>query len=156
MTAFQILNPFSLAPNDCWNWTGYIRKNGYGQLRVRGDKLPWLAHRYVYSQLVGPLVEGHDLDHLCRNKACVNPKHLEQVTHRENCLRGDSFAAVQARKTHCMRGHEFTPENTWRQPSKQGKGRACKICQKEHNTLYTAIRRSRRQRYAAWKKRIAQ
>lgn len=69
----------------CWLWTGKQHKKGYGLIQVRGKRQR--AHRYVYEQLVGPIPEGLEIDHLCRNKPCVNPDHLEPVTLRENLRR---------------------------------------------------------------------
>jgi hypothetical protein len=101
----------------CWLWTGALDGNGYGQItsgRRGSGHLP--AHRVAYEFLVGPIPDGMELDHVwergCRSTACVNPAHLEPVTHRENVLRGNSPMAQQARQTHCKHGHEFTAENT--------------------------------------------
>jgi hypothetical protein len=94
----------------CWPWRGKMHPEGYGQISVNGR--PEWAHRLAYSLLVGRIPEGLQIDHLCRNRACVNPAHLEPVTARENTLRGEGAGARNARKTHCVRGHEFTPENT--------------------------------------------
>lgn len=96
---------------DCWLWTSEIGRKGYGRLvDPQGRRL--LAHRVVYELVVGPIPDGLTLDHLCRVHACVNPEHLEPVTTRENVLRGQGVAAINAAKTHCSHGHEFTPENT--------------------------------------------
>jgi hypothetical protein len=100
---------------DCWIWQGAPTANGYGRFSERaelGKILTQYAHRLIYEILVGPISEGLHIDHLCRNRMCVNPAHLEPVTCRENILRGISPIAQQARQTHCKRGHEFTAENT--------------------------------------------
>jgi len=92
----------------CWLWTGFISPTGYAKFGT-----PSLyAHRVAYEMEVGPIAEGFDLDHLCRVRHCVNPAHLEPVTHRENVLRGEGLAAKQARKTHCPKGHEYSEANT--------------------------------------------
>lgn len=85
--------------NDCWLWQGYLEKNGYGRIVKDGGKK--LAHRVVYELFRGPIPEGLELDHLCKRRNCVNPNNLEPVSHKENVLRGDSFSAKNARKTHC-------------------------------------------------------
>jgi hypothetical protein len=113
----------------CWLWTASKNHLGYGQWAPSSSyKGSRQAHRWSYEWLVGPIPEGLVLDHLCRTPLCVNPDHLEPVTQRENVLRGRSPQAVNARKTHCIRGHEFTPENTYiYQP---GNRRACATCVK--------------------------
>lgn len=108
---------------DCLVWDK-VTSRGYGQFWYRGKMQR--AHRYSYTHTVGEMPEGLQLDHLCRNRLCVNPQHLEVVTQKENLLRGESFSAVNSRKTHCKRGHEFTPENTVYLPL----GRGCKTCRK--------------------------
>jgi hypothetical protein len=101
-------------PDECWIWPGVKVGAGYGHISDdRGGRRGMrLVHRVVYEALVGPIPEGLTLDHLCRTPACANPAHLEPVTHRENCLRGQSQWAINARKTHCPRGHAYTDENT--------------------------------------------
>ena len=109
----------------CWAWLGTPTEKGYGRLDVDGRF--WMAHRYSYTLLVGPIPDGLQIDHLCRNRLCVNPAHLEPVTQRENIVRGISPAAMNASKTHCKRGHEFTPENTGVDASG---GRYCRTCKR--------------------------
>lgn len=112
----------------CWLWTAKTGKGGYGYIgegRTGGRTL--LAHRVSYELHIGPIPQGLSLDHLCRTRHCVNPEHLEAVTIRENTLRGDTLPAQNAAKTHCAKGHEFTPENTY--TTKRG-NRACRECQR--------------------------
>ena len=109
---------------DCWMWTGGLDASGYGQFTVvRGEHVR--AHRHAYALVVGPIPEGKVLDHLCRTRACVNPAHMEPVTNRENVLRGDGITALNARKTHCPAGHEYTEGNTY---LTAGGKRQCRQC----------------------------
>lgn len=118
------------APNPdlgpCWIWTRPVSKRGYAL--ISADGRTQAAHRWAYEHWVGPIGEGLELDHLCRVRACVNPSHMEPVTHRENVLRGMGVAAQAARMTHCKYGHEFTPDNI--RASKDGH-RRCKTCKRE-------------------------
>ena len=117
----------AVAESGCWLWTSSRRTNGYGEMAAWGKNR--LAHRVMYELLIGPIPDGLVLDHLCRTPACVNPDHLEAVTERENILRGSGAAAANARKTHCIHGHEFTEENTKRFRMPNGRlGRACRTC----------------------------
>ena len=89
----------------CWNWTGVILNNGYGQFYINYEK--HLAHRWAYLTERGGIEEGKVLDHLCRNRKCVRPSHLEQVTRGENVLRGEGITAKFAAATECVNGHPF-------------------------------------------------
>jgi hypothetical protein len=109
----------------CWVWHGGTAK-GYGVIRAHGRQQQ--AHRISYELFVGPIPEGLDIDHLCRNRPCVNPAHLEPVTRRENLFRGDTIPARNAAKTHCGRGHEYTPDNT---VFARDGSRDCKTCRNE-------------------------
>lgn len=109
----------------CWLWQGRLSTQGYGRFSGQNPKT-LMAHCWAYVHFVGPIPDGRELDHLCRNRSCVNPAHLEPVSHRENMLRGKNAAATNASKTHCIRGHEFTTENTWFDPKR--KARHCRKC----------------------------
>lgn len=96
----------------CWLWTAGRNRDGYGLFSSqRGGQRS--AHRIAYEWERGPIPDGLQIDHLCRVTSCVNPAHLEAVTGRVNMLRGFAPPAINARKTHCINGHEFTPENTF-------------------------------------------
>lgn len=124
----RFVERYEVSSDGCWLWKGRL-DNGYGSLWVN-KKQKLGAH--VFSYMVHNLTlvpEGLCVDHLCRNRSCVNPEHLEQVTLKENVLRGVGPSAVNAKKTHCINGHEFTEENTYR----YSRGRACKECQRASN-----------------------
>lgn len=108
----------------CWPWTAGLGRGGYGVFWVPPHQR--CAHRLSYELEVGPIPDGLVIDHLCRNRSCINPGHLEPVTHRINLLRGETIQAANARKTHCLRGHPFDEENTDRQSDGYRRCRACK------------------------------
>lgn len=119
-----------LIPSDesaCWLWTAGGGADGYGRFWLDGRMV--LAHRVAYALTVGPIPEDEGSasaiisDHVCRNRRCVNPSHIDLVTRAENTRRGDG-GAWQRRKTHCKHGHEFTDENTIR----RGVHRVCRAC----------------------------
>jgi hypothetical protein len=109
----------ALDVGDCWQWTRPVGDGGYG--RIWDGRQTIAAHRAVWRVLVGSIPDGLELDHLCRNRRCCNPDHLQPVTAKVNVHRSESPVAHNARKTHCKRGHEL--------PSPDQKGwRRCQIC----------------------------
>lgn len=111
-----------IGEDQCWLWKASQYKSGYGQFANEP------AHRIAYKLASGPIGEGLEIDHLCRNKLCVNPAHLEAVPPRVNNLRGNSFAAVNARRTHCPSGHVLDLFNTYFYRGH----RACRECRRHH------------------------
>ena len=117
------------ATGDCWEWTGARGANGYGDYRFPGLGTRY-SHRIAYALLVGPVPDGLQLDHLCRNRICVNPDHLEPVTNRENWIRGHAPSARIYRSGSCAKGHAFTPENTLSLVGHPTE-RRCRTCHRE-------------------------
>jgi hypothetical protein len=120
----------------CWLWLGKLDKDGYGTLGVNYAMKK--AHRASYEFARGPIPPGLHIDHLCRVRCCVNPDHLEPVTCRENLMRGKGLAAINHAKTHCVHGHEFTPDNTYFHRSRRG--RICKTCIYARKRAYRAAK----------------
>jgi hypothetical protein len=112
---------------ECWQWIGATKPRGYGNFCPHRTRT-MQAHRFAYELLVGPIPAGLELDHLCDNPGCVNPAHLEPKTTRANGLRSAGASAVNARKTHCPKGHPYDAANTIRLGSGQ---RLCRTCNKE-------------------------
>jgi hypothetical protein len=114
----------------CWVWKGAVLANGYGKVTV--DYKTKLVHRFLYEAMVGPIPFRYQIDHLCKNRLCVNPAHLEAVPARVNNARSTSPSSQNAAKTHCKHGHEFTPENIY-VPAKRPNRRYCRACLKGRN-----------------------
>lgn len=134
----------------CWEWVGALDSKGYGRIaRTRTEIESGLpesarAHRIVYESLIGPIPEDLDLDHLCRNRKCVRPSHLEPVTRQVNLLRGNGVTAQNATKTHCPKGHEYAEENTYIRERPKGRyQRECRACIRNRRRLYVRRQRER-------------
>lgn len=121
----------------CWLWTGFVRADGYSQAHLAGYGKQY-GHILSYEAHIGKVPIGLELDHLCRVRCCVNPRHLEAVTRRVNTLRGISPAARQARQTHCLRGHELSGANLYR----KNRHRYCRACHRMKSNSYYAKKRS--------------
>lgn len=153
----RLLAAIIVESNGCWTYTGTITDQGYGQIGQDGKVRQ--AYKVAYELFIGAVEPGLELDHLChtndptcaggsecRHRRCVNPWHLEPVTQRENTLRSNSPSAINARKTHCIHGHEFTPENTY---AKRNGHRQCRQCGRDASARYfatTGRARDRRRR----------
>lgn len=145
----RLLDKLERRDDGCVVFTGYRDPAGYGRINVGGEAKH--AHRLAYELFVGPIPEGLTIDHLCRNRACVNTLHLEIVTLAENKARGESMPAQYARRDRCSRGHLYTSENT--RVTRQGY-RQCRNCARErareryatHSQIILAQQRACRQR----------
>lgn len=128
MNKAYILARVTVTDNGCWLWNLSRNADGYG--KVGRTTNPWgeqMAHRVAFRIWNGDIPDGLQIDHLCRNRPCANPAHLEAVAHRTNMRRAPHIAAQIAR-THCKWGHEFSPENTYVAPSDNR--RRCRACVK--------------------------
>jgi hypothetical protein len=132
----RLMGKRSIQLNGCWHYTKGVGRNGYGRCGWHGGT--GLVHRVSYEVFTGPIPPGMTVNHkchdadlscpggLCLHRRCFNPDHLEAVTHKKNLDNGKSCAAVNAAKTHCDNGHEFTPENTY---IRTDGCRTCRKCQ---------------------------
>lgn len=124
-------------PDECWVWHGSINPDGYGRMQV--DNVHHLGHRLSYEIHVGAIPDGLVIDHLCKNRGCCNPKHLEAVTLAVNTMRGEGYMALSARQTHCPSGHEYAGDNLYAL-----KGvRMCRTCKRAQWRAAAARRRER-------------
>jgi len=125
----KIGEPFD-SHNDCWLWCGGKTGSGYGQIRNGRRKM--CAHCLSHELFIGPIPEGHAVDHLCRVRHCVNPDHLRALSHHEN------YGQASLSKTHCKNGHEYSEVNTYR----SRRQRHCRICMRDANRRFQMKRKS--------------
>lgn len=116
----RFLSKINVVESGCWEWAAYLLR-GYGRLKVGSEMR--IVHRFIYEYYYGQICPDLTIDHLCRNKRCVNPLHLEQVTNQENARR------AKRDRTHCRNGHLITEKNTHFTPNGN---RVCRECRKEH------------------------
>jgi hypothetical protein len=157
--AFRFFAKVAVSPDGCWEWMAQRCTPpvlSYGRFWFDGKSV--MAHRFCYELLVGPIPDGAELDHLCRNPPCVRPDHLEPVTSLENVARAErpdpkvwaNNGAHNRVKTHCPKDHELTPENTYIQDRGNGKvSRSCIICREERSKNRRRDAESRRKDAAA-------
>lgn len=129
----RFVQKFEISDDGCWRWTARVDRLGYGRFWDHGQHYP---HRWLWQYLFGPVPKGLELDHLCRVPGCINPDHLEAVTHMENVRRGISRCM---KITHCPKGHPYDEENTYLVQKKNGRtARNCRACsriaQREYRT----------------------
>lgn len=128
------LNKVDRLPNGCWQWRGGKDRNGYAHqvhivLEPHMPSKRIYAHRFAYWLYIGEIPKALTLDHLCRNRSCVNPRHLEPIPHRENVLRGTSWAAINSRKTRCPKGHQLAHPNLYITNTGSRRCRTCWLAQ---------------------------
>jgi hypothetical protein len=134
----RVLGRYTVTETGCWNFDGYINAAGYGHTWNAATNSPALTHRVMYEHIIGAIPDGLHIDHLCRNRACCNPSHLEPVPPRINLCRGVGWAGRNAQATQCVNGHQFDDWNTVYRP--EG-GRTCRTCRNARARRYASARR---------------
>ncbi len=125
----RFLKKIQVLDNGCWKWIAQLDQDGYGVFWKTAEKA-YRSHRFIYEYYHGHICSDLTIDHLCRNRWCENPPHLELVTNKENVRRGDNF---NRDKTHCLQGHPYSGFNLIIR--KNGK-RECRICKSESDQKY--------------------
>lgn len=118
---------YDVLPNGCWQWKSIVL-DGYAYVRVRELRRNVRVHKWLWEKAHGPVPSGMSLDHLCRNRACINIEHLELVTIRENTMRSSAVSALNARKTECVRGHPLSGANLYERNGR----RHCRACRADN------------------------
>lgn len=132
----RLLEGIELTDSGCWRWVKGKDRYGYGKINVGGRNRG--AHRVSYETFRGRVPDGLQLDHLCRVRNCINPRHMECVTSAQNTLRGDGVSARAARRTHCPAGHPYDESNTYVLPNGD---RGCRACRNASSAAYKARKR---------------
>ena len=146
LTAEFVMGRVDVGASGCWVWRGSkLQASGYGRIKMSGRS--YVAHRAVYEAMVGPVPDGLQLDHLCRNRLCVNPDHLEPVTGRVNVLRGETVVRANFEKTECVNGHPLRNDNVIM--VRGGRSRRCKACHEAYMQEYRCRPQVRARRAAA-------
>lgn len=140
----RFLSHITKTKTGCWLWQRYIDHSGYGRFTIKGDRA--YAHRISYEHWVNSPIQG-EVDHLCRIRSCVNPEHLEDVSHAENLRRAPAqISTINSQKTHCPHGHEYTPENTIFRKNAWGGARRCRQCVYKSNAAWAKANRKPRRK----------
>lgn len=129
----RLRDKFAVNESGCWDWRAAKNAWGYGLLNIKGHSSK-RAHRVFYELFVGEIPEGLVIDHLCKNRSCVNPAHLEAVTQKENLMRGDAPTSKNARKIFCLKGHLLSGANLLVEKHREkGEKRTCLTCRRLHD-----------------------
>ena len=129
----------------CWAWMGRCDKGGYGRITKTNNEHGYIAHRLSYELYRGGIPDGYDIHHLCKNKWCVNPNHLEPISKREHMILDNPIIALNANKSHCINGHEFNYQNTIIRTFDKGRHphRRCNVCVMERGKRYYSIKKEK-------------